>query len=157
MTERPWLPAGICGFLEQPGDDTKNLDELFTPQIGETSYEIIPRHVRPLIVQELQELRKSYPKLAMPESVINAYLDPPANPRECTFARTTKTVTADLKSLVTPCQFGGTPDCTQCGCIASAGLAAVDRLRIPWVGIPVGSIYKASLAVGAVMAQMRGD
>jgi len=157
MTERPGYLREFVDFWSSQTTTRKIWMSLFTPQIGETSYEIIPRHIRPVIVQELQELRKSYPKLAMPERVINAYLDPPANPRECTFARTTKTVTADLKSLVTPCQFGGTPDCTQCGCIASAGLAAVDRIRIPVVGIPVGSIYKASLGVGAVMARMRGD
>jgi hypothetical protein len=105
----------------------------------------------------LQELRKSYPKLDMAEGLINAFLNPPSNPSECTFARTTKTVTADLKSLVTPCQFGGTPDCSQCGCIASAGLTAIDRHRIPLVGIHVGSVYKASLGVGTLVARMRGN
>jgi hypothetical protein len=31
---------------------------------------------------------------------------------------------------ITPCQFGGDPDCEQCGCIASIGLAAVGHHRV---------------------------
>jgi organic radical activating enzyme len=157
MTERPGYLQEFIEFWSGQSTARKIWMSLFTPQIGETSYEIIPRHIRPVVVRELIELRKSYPKLAMPEAVIKAYLDPPANPSQCTFARTTKTVTADLKSLVTPCQFGGTPDCSQCGCIASAGLRAVDLHRIPYVGIHVGSLYNASLEVGAMVARMRGD
>ena len=57
----------------------------------------------------------------MPQGLIEEYLNMPANPGECIFARTTRTVTADLKTEVGPCQFGGNPDCSQCGCIASAG------------------------------------
>jgi MoaA/NifB/PqqE/SkfB family radical SAM enzyme len=157
MTERPGYLQEFVDFWSAQTTTRKIWMSMFTPQIGETSYEIIPRHVRPDVVRELQELRKSYPKLDMAEGLINAFLNPPSNPSECTFARTTKTVTADLKSLVTPCQFGGTPDCSQCGCIASAGLTAIDRHRIPLVGIHVGSVYKASLGVGTLVARMRGN
>jgi hypothetical protein len=48
---------------------------------------------------------------------------------------------------VTPCQFGGRPDCAECGCIASAGLAAVGRHKLPG-GLPVGTVFDASLWVG---------
>jgi hypothetical protein len=56
--------------------------------------------------------------------------------------------------VITPCQFGGTPDCSNCGCIASAGLAAVGRYRLPG-GIVVGSIFEASFAVGELVRAAR--
>jgi hypothetical protein len=83
----------------------------------------------------------------MPEGLVNALADPPSSPDECIFARTTECYSADFKTIITPCQFGGTPDCSNCGCIASAALAAVARHRLPG-GIVVGSIFEASFAVG---------
>jgi hypothetical protein len=62
----------------------------------------------------------------------------------------TQTISADLTTRITPCQFGGAPDCSNCGCIASAGLAAVGRHRIFGV-IPVGSIFTGSVKVGEQM------
>ncbi len=67
-------------------------------------------------MRELRRLRTLYPKLDMQERVIDEIEDPPASPEECIFARTTQTISADLKTAITPCQFGGDPDCSQCGC-----------------------------------------
>jgi hypothetical protein len=92
----------------------------------------------------------------MSKGMFEGYADPPANPSECIFAKTTRTITADLKTRVGPCQFGGNPDCSQCGCIASAGLNAIGKHKLPG-GIRVGWIYDASLKVGSVVAAMRGD
>jgi hypothetical protein len=55
---------------------------------------------------------------------------------------------------ITPCQFGGNPDCGSCGCIASAGLKAVGRHTLPG-GIQVGSIFDASFKVGSVVRGLR--
>ena len=54
-----------------------------------------------------------------------------ASPAECTFARTTECLSADLERRISPCQFGGNPDCSNCGCMASAGLDAIARHRLP--------------------------
>ena len=54
-------------------------------------------------------------------------------------------------TTVAPCQFGGNPDCLNCGCIASAGLEAIGRHKIKGV-IPVGQIFYASVAVGRAVA-----
>jgi hypothetical protein len=70
------------------------------------------------------------------------------------FARTTMTVSADLTTKITPCQFGGAPDCSSCGCIASAGLAAVARHHL-WGFIPVGSIFAGSVKVGEQVRRLR--
>ena len=88
--------------------------------------------------------------------MIEAYTEPPSSPDQCVFARTTRTLTADLKTRVDPCQFGGNPDCSQCGCIASAGLNAIGRYKLPG-GVRIGWIYDASYKVGNIVAAMRGD
>jgi hypothetical protein len=127
---------------------------LFTPQIGEKSYEILPPDVRRRVIEELLELRQEFPKLAMPKEALKAFLTPPSDPSHCIFARTTTTITADLKHRVTPCQFGGTPDCSQCGCMATAGLEAVGAHKLP-LGIRAGTIYEASIKFGALMSRIR--
>jgi hypothetical protein len=88
-----------------------------------------------------------YAKLDMNEFVIKEFLKPPSSPEECIFAQTTDTISADLKSKIVPCQFGGQPDCSQCGCVASMGLAAVGHHPIG-MGITAGDVYRISARVG---------
>ena len=99
-------------------------------------------------------LRVRYPKLEAPKGLIDVYASPPSSPDECVFARTTTSISADLTTRITPCQFGGAPDCNNCGCVASAGLAAVARHHV-WGFIPVGSIFTSSVKVGERMRRMR--
>jgi MoaA/NifB/PqqE/SkfB family radical SAM enzyme len=120
---------------------------LYTPQVGEQSAEKLTPADRVNVVNELKRLRPNYPKLQMPAAVIDAYLTPPESPGDCIFAQTTECVSADLKTHIGPCQFGGTPDCSNCGCMASAGLAAVGRHRLGGV-IPIDLLFKGSLGVG---------
>ena len=116
---------------------------MFTPQIGATAPEILTRDEREEAAKEMLRLRLLFPKLDMPAGLIQEFLHPPSSPEECIFAQTTHTISADLKSRVTPCQFGGNPDCSQCGCIASMGLAAVGNYKLV-PGLTAGSIYWAS-------------
>lgn len=125
---------------------------MFTPQIGDRLPEILTREERARAVADMLELRKQFPKLDMPEGLVRQFLSPPHRPSECTFARTTQTISADLKTEITPCQFGGNPDCDSCGCIASMGLAAIEAHKIARV-IPVGAIFKASLRIGQVLGK----
>ncbi|HEX4347923.1 MAG TPA: radical SAM protein [Vicinamibacterales bacterium] len=120
---------------------------LYTPQRGELSAERLRPVDRDRAIADLRALRVRFPKLQAPAGLIDVYANPPASPDECVFARTTTTVSADLRTRITPCQFGGTPDCANCGCIASAGLAAVARHHILGF-VPVGRIFTASLKIG---------
>lgn len=120
---------------------------LFTPQMGATDAEILVPNVRQSIIKELSSLQKTFPKLVFPDRVAKGYQNPPKSPEKCIFAQTTLNLTADLKSRVTPCQFGGNPDCSQCGCIASAGLEAVGSYRLFNI-MPLRKIYDASDAIG---------
>jgi MoaA/NifB/PqqE/SkfB family radical SAM enzyme len=121
---------------------------LFTPQRGATDPEILAPAQRVFVVGELLRLRPLYPVLQMHERVIAEILSPPKSPAECIFARTTHTLSADLKTKITPCQFGGDPDCSQCGCMASMGLAAVGHYRVLG-GLTAGHLFQASDRIGA--------
>ena len=149
------------GYLEQFVDcwsanpDTRQIwVSLYTPQIGEISAERLRPEDRERVVAALMMLRTRYPKLRMPEGMIQVYSEPPQSPEECIFARTTTCVSADFRHHIAPCQFGGNPDCSNCGCIASAGLGAVGRHRLPG-GLRVGAIFDQSLRIGEAVRQFR--
>jgi MoaA/NifB/PqqE/SkfB family radical SAM enzyme len=127
---------------------------LYTPQLGEQSPEMLRPEDRERVVAALMHLRASYPKLRMPKGMIQVYSNPPQSPDECIFAQTTMCVSADFKRQISPCQFGGAPDCSNCGCIASAGLGAVGRHRLPG-GLRVGAIFEQSLRIGRTMRRFR--
>src|SRR5438128_5865250 len=63
--------------------------------------------------------------------------------------------TADLKGRIDPCQFSGTPDCSQCGCIASAGLKAVGDYRL-FKLLPLRSIFNTSSQIGRINSRLFG-
>lgn len=156
MTERPGYLREFMDFWSARKETEKIWVSLFTPQVGEASYEILPKAARAGIVRELLELRDLYPKLAMPKKMIEMFSSPPSGPDHCIFAKSTLSMTADLKTRVNPCQFGGNPDCSQCGCIASAGLHAIGQFTLPG-GLRLESIYQTSFKMGSVVAAMRGD
>ena len=155
QTEREGYFEEFLEFWSARPEVKKVWFSLFTPQVGAEDPEIIPRSERPALLARLSALAQAYPKLSMPKQVREGYLKPPRSPAECIFARTTLSLTADLKSRVTPCQFGGTPDCSQCGCIASAGLKAVGDYRLLGL-VPLRSLYNASDAVGRTAARVSG-
>ena len=127
---------------------------LYTPQLGEVSDERLRPADREQAIADLLALRQRYPKLTMPKALIEAYARPPTSPDDCVFARTTTTISADLSTTITPCQFGGAPDCENCGCMASAGLEAVARHHVLGF-IPVGSLLTGSLKIGERLRRMR--
>jgi len=127
---------------------------LYTPQLGEVSEERLRPVDRERVIADLLALRLRYTKLKMPQGLLEVYAEPPKSPDECVFARTTLSISADLTTKITPCQFGGVPDCGNCGCLASAGLAAVARHQILGF-IPVSPIFSGSLKVGAQMRRLR--
>jgi len=127
---------------------------LYTPQVGEVAEEILRPQDRERVIAALMTLRRKYRKIAMPEGLLKQYATPPSGPDECIFAQTTSCVSADFEHRITPCQFGGNPDCSQCGCIASAGLKAVGAHRLPG-GLRVGAIFETSFKIGRAMRNRR--
>ena len=127
---------------------------IFTPQKGAVDPEILTTQQRTRTIAELLRLREVYPLLDMHTSAIKELARPPASPRDCIFASTTTTISADLKTRVTPCQFGGDPDCSQCGCIASMGLAAVGHHKV-LPGLTTGQLFTVSRLIGQSVNALR--
>lgn len=120
---------------------------LYTPQAGEVSPEILSAPDRAAVISGLADLSTEYPKLRINPRMLESYKNPPASPRECIFSNITECLSADLKSPVTPCQLGGIPDCSQCGCVAAVGLEAVGRYRLPG-GITLRQVFRLSNHIG---------
>ena len=146
QVNRPGYIEEFLKFWSARDEVEKIWISLYTPQLGEVSEERLLPADREQVIGDLLALRLRYPKLKMPKGLIEAYAEPPQSPDECVFARTTTTISADLTTKITPCQFGGAPDCENCGCIASAGLAAVGTA--PAVRLHSGRPHLHRLAEG---------
>jgi MoaA/NifB/PqqE/SkfB family radical SAM enzyme len=151
------------GYLEeflriwQANADTRLIwVSLYTPQKGELSAERLTAADRARVIADLRRLRPQFSKLQLPDALLAVYAQPPKTPAECIFAQTTECFSADLTRRITPCQFGGDPDCVNCGCMASAGLEAIGRHRLGG-GIPVGRIFYASTRIGRTVARLRSS
>jgi MoaA/NifB/PqqE/SkfB family radical SAM enzyme len=151
---RPGYLEEFLRFWSEREETRKIWISLYTPQIDEVSEERLTPADRARAVADLMALRLRFPKLEAPKGLIDVYAEPPESPSECVFARTTTTISADLTTRITPCQFGGAPDCANCGCIASAALAAVARHRL-FGFVPVGSIFSSSEKVGKHFRRFR--
>ncbi len=155
MADRPKYFEQFLSFWSGRPEVNKIWFSLFTPQMDAQGEEILSPGKKAEVLKELAELRPRFAKLDLPDSVIEGYLAPPRSPSECIFARTTLSLTADLQNRITPCQFGGAPDCSQCGCMASAGLKAVgDHNLLGFV--PLRSIFNASDRIGRGAGKLFG-
>jgi MoaA/NifB/PqqE/SkfB family radical SAM enzyme len=154
MMKRPGYLAEFLEFWTPRPEIKKVWFSLFTPQVGDEMPEILGPEERARTIAEMTQLRKQYPKLDMPEAVIRQFASPPQSPRDCVFALTTQTLSADLQTKITPCQFGGNPDCASCGCIASMALAAIADHKLGGV-LSVGTIFRASIRIGQNRAKFK--
>lgn len=156
MMKRPNYLRDFLEFWTPRPEIHKVWFSLFTPQVGDDLPEILSPAERRQAIEEMLVLRRDFPKLDMREGLIKQFATPPHGPDKCVFALTTHTISADLKTKITPCQYGGNPDCSQCGCIASMGLAAIAAHK--WGGlVPVGLLFSGSVWVGQKWAGMRRE
>lgn len=154
IADRPgYLEQFLAFWCDRP-EVVKVWFSLFTPQRGARDAEILSPRQRAGVIAELKRLRPRFPTLEMPDSLLRELENPPASPDQCIFARTTRIISADLKTKVTPCQFGGDPDCSQCGCIASMGLAAVGHHRVMGK-LTAGKLFFLSDNIGRGWNRMR--
>jgi MoaA/NifB/PqqE/SkfB family radical SAM enzyme len=156
---RPMLER--AGYLDEYVSFWNARDEVnriwvstYTPQIGEQSAEMLSPANREIVARELPLLAKKFPKLLFTEGIGAAVLQPPKNPDDCLFSKMSLNYSADLESRVEPCVFGGTPDCSQCGCSASSGLHWIRGAKV--VGpLTVGHFVRGSVAVGEFVNRLR--
>ena len=127
---------------------------LYSPQRGEQSAERLSRAQREFVARELPRLHALYPKLLASEGYAEALLHPPASPKECGFSRLSRNFSADLETRVEPCVFGGDPDCTQCGCSASAATHWISEMRLAGP-LKAKHLLHGSMRVGSAMARVQ--
>jgi sulfatase maturation enzyme AslB (radical SAM superfamily) len=147
MMKRPGYLKQFLEFWTPQREIRKVWFSLFTPQVGAQLPEMLNASERSQAISDMLALRREFPKLDMPDGMIRQFASPPRSPQDCVFALTTQTISADLKTKITPCQFGGNPDCGSCGCIASMGLAAIAAHKLGGI-LPVGMIFRASIKIG---------
>jgi MoaA/NifB/PqqE/SkfB family radical SAM enzyme len=149
MMKRPGYLREFLEYWTPKAEICKVWFSLFTPQVGDQLPEMLQPQERLQAIADMLALRKEFTKLDMPEGMIRRFATPPASPTDCVFALTTQVLSADLKTKIVPCQFGGNPDCGSCGCVASMGLAAIAAHKLGGI-IPVGAIFKASVRIGQI-------
>ena len=149
MQEPGYLDEYLAFWNARP-EVNKIWMSVYTPQRGEVSPEILPPASRVSLVDQIPALSRRYPQLLVPDGMAKAFLAPPASPSDCIFSRMSANYTADFKTMVEPCVFGGDPDCSQCGCSISAGLHWVGDIKA--LGpLRIKHLVRGSMAVGSLV------
>jgi MoaA/NifB/PqqE/SkfB family radical SAM enzyme len=145
--EQPgYLEAYLAFWTARPEIDRVWVS-IYTPQVGERSAEMLTPELRRELIEQLPALKQRYPALLMTPGIAEAFATPPSNPHDCIFSRVSVNYTADLKTQIQPCFFGGEPDCRQCGCAVTAGLHWVGTRKL--LGpLRASHVMNASVAVG---------
>lgn len=156
MLERPGYLEEYVAFWSARAEIDRIWVSLYSPQVGEESPEILAPEDRRMVARELALLYRRYPKLLVTEGMARAFLHPPKNPEDCLFSKMSANYSADLRTRVEPCVFGGTPDCGQCGCAISSALHWIRT--IPVAGpVKVDHFIGASMGAGLLLNRLRGS
>jgi organic radical activating enzyme len=156
MLERPGYLNEYVAFWNERPEVNRIWVSGYTPQIGEQSPERLTPADRATLARELPLLKKRYPKLLFNEGLAKAFLRPPESPEDCVFAKLSANYSADLKSRVDPCIFGGSPDCSQCGCAVSSGLHWVRTVKVAGP-LNVDHFIQTSINVGHFVNRFRSN
>lgn len=154
MLARPGYLQEYVAFWNSRPEVNRIWVSLYTPQIGEQSVEMLTREDRETLAEKLPALTSKYPKLLMNEGIARAFVNPPQSPNECLFSKMSANYSADLKSRVEPCVFGGTPDCSQCGCAISSGLHWIQTVQVAGP-LKVKHFVGGSIGVGLAVNRLR--
>jgi MoaA/NifB/PqqE/SkfB family radical SAM enzyme len=154
MLERPGYLEEYVKFWNERTEVDRIWVSVYTPQIGEQSAEMLTPADRAQVAAELPSLAKKYPKLLFHDGLAKAFLRPPKNPDDCLFAKMSANYSADFQTRVEPCVFGGTPDCSQCGCAASSGFHWVKGVKLAGP-IRLNHFIGSSVKIGLMMNRLR--
>jgi organic radical activating enzyme len=156
MLSRPGYLEDYVAFWNARPEVNRIWVSLYTPQIGEESAEKLTIENRLELAEKLPALTKPYPKLLMNDGVAKAFVTPPKNPDDCVFAKMSANYSADFKSRVEPCVFGGTPNCAECGCAASSGLHWIRDVKV--VGpLKVNHFIGGSIGIGKFVNRLKAS
>lgn len=149
--QRPGYLQEFAGFWSARPEVRKIWFSLYTPQEGEQSEERLQPADRERAIAELTDVGRLFPKVQLTSQMINGFQRPPDNPDACIFAQITTCVSSDLKTRITPCQLGGRPVCSECGCLASAGLTGLGRYKLGGF-VEVADLLALSTRVGKAVS-----
>jgi MoaA/NifB/PqqE/SkfB family radical SAM enzyme len=152
---RPEYLREFAAFWSERAEVRKIWFSLYTPQEGDTGEERLTPADRKTVIGRLSAVAAQFPKVDMPQAVLRGYEQPPASPAECIFAQTTTALSADLETVIEPCQFGGRPVCSECGCMASAAMASIGRHKLGGLA-PLSTIFQASRRIGEQVMRAGG-
>jgi sulfatase maturation enzyme AslB (radical SAM superfamily) len=145
--EQPGYLEQFLAFWSARPEVNRIWFSVYTPQRGESSAEKLLPEDRIRLAESLPGMSRRYRKLMLPEGMARAFVHPPESPADCLFSKMSVNYTADLKTKVEPCVFGGDPDCGNCGCSISAGLHWIRGLKIAGP-LKVDHLVRASVAIG---------
>ena len=128
---------------------------VYTPQHGEESAERLTAENRAELAAYFNGVGRNYSKLTMHPGLMKAFLEPPASPAECLFSTLSVNYTADLRTRVEPCVFGGAPSCAECGCSMSMGMHWLGRVRVAGP-LRASHLIRGSLGVGRGVNRVSG-
>ncbi|MGH9325445.1 MAG: radical SAM protein [Terriglobia bacterium] len=151
--QRPGYLGEFAAFWSEREEVRKIWFSLYTPQEMEETEERLTSEDRSQAIAELVKLRATFPKLELTGQMLEGFRNPPQSPQECIFARITTCASSDLKTRITPCQLGGRPVCSECGCLASAGLAGLGRYKIGGL-VQISDIFAFSSRIGKALGHV---
>jgi sulfatase maturation enzyme AslB (radical SAM superfamily) len=153
MLTRPGYVEEYVSFWNARSEVDRIWVSIYSPQKNEQTAEMLSTQDRRNLLAELLSVKKRSPKLLINEGIAQALAAPPSNPDQCLFSKMSVNYSADLATRVEPCVFGGTPDCSQCGCAISSGLHWLKS--VPVAGpLKMDHIVRGSMTVGSVMQRI---
>ena len=156
MLARPGYLEEYVSFWSWRPEVDRIWVSLYTPQIGEQSSEMLTPEDRLSLSRSLPALALQYPKLLMKTGIAEAFVNAPKNPDDCAFSKLSANYSADLSSRVEPCVFGGTPDCSQCGCAISSALHWIKTVKVAGP-VNIGHFINGSIRVGRWVNRLRPE
>ncbi len=156
MMGRPGYLEEYLAFWTSRPEVRRIWFSIYTPQIGEQSEEMLTPENRRTLVRQLPGLKRRFPALWMTDGIAEAFGSPPTCPSDCTFSKISVNYSADLKTRIEPCFFGGEPDCSQCGCAVSGALHWIGNRDV--IGpLKASHLMKASIAIGSFVNRFRSE
>jgi len=151
--QQPGYLEQFLAFWSERPEVNRIWFSVYTPQREEVSAEKLLPEDRLRLAARLPGLSRLFPKLMLPEGMARAFAEPPQSPEHCLFAKMSVNYTADLKTNVEPCVFGGDPDCSRCGCSISAGLHWIGGIKVAGP-LKVKHLALASVATGTLVNRL---
>ncbi|HEX4808597.1 MAG TPA: radical SAM protein [Bryobacteraceae bacterium] len=141
-----YMDRYLAFWNERP--EVKNIwVSVYTPQLQEESGERLTQENRHQLAAYFNRVEGRYKKLSMRKGLVDAFLHPPSSPKTCLFSKLSVNYTADLKTRVDPCVFGGEPNCAECGCSMSMGMEWLGEIKVAGP-LRAKHLINGSLAIG---------